>query len=957
MGTPARPGGNPLQALRGGITASLASFLALLLMAQHGQLRWGVPIGAFFIGVAAFGVLDLLGSFDDPDDRVAHSTTIREMGKSLAAFVAVLLVFLASLSFASAGVLLNQSTWGVVITIEFIAAVAQLFALGHSLGIYATDETDKARPLWERHGFWVIALGAGLLIPFMGNYSLWDPWETHYGEVAREMLARDDWISLWWAQDGWFWSKPVLDMWMQAIAMATLGIHYQPDKMLIGAGTQPIWHPEWAVRAPVVLLTLLGSYLLYKGASKSVGRRAAFLGSLVLATMPDWYMIAHQTMTDMPCVAALTGCLGLVLLGLRTPSDSIVRVYEVNIGSRRLRLSGWHLTFGALLVCALPQVLYLVSRNCEFLWTAGGAHGFRWHWDEFKSGSGGGNCGLPGNEDCHTTLPAMIPHSAGGSPDSIGAMAWRAFGAFEPAVQAALWIALATWLFAMNWGERRAQRLYYLGAWFFAAIATLGKGPEGVVLPIAATFGYLAFSHPNDDFLARIRRMGRELARFEIVGGLVVLLVVAMPWYVAMYVRHGPPFTDRLIFHDMFNRAFHHVHDTNEGDDTSIRFYLWQLGYALFPWTGLAPVGLMWWMRRSDTAEQRSRADASLLFFAWFLFAFALFTYMGTKFHHYILPGVPPLAMLIGLVLDDMLGDLPLPRGRVLARYAVALLAGVALLLVGVSLTQPGSWLGSKSDGVLTGPAIGIAIPVLVLGAGLVVLAVWTARAFGKAQSATMTSEQDHSSRMMAACAISAALLLVLVGRDLIIKPENADQPGAIRLLHLFTYNYRRPWPDSLDFSAALVGFTVVAIIVTLALGVQRVRRHAVAAACALGIVWGVWGLDVYLVKAAPHWGQHEAIAAYYADRSSPDELLVAYQMNWKGENFYTGNHVPAFVSTGATFTNWLKKKKDEGAKVMYFITEHGRISGLRSEVAAKSYREITDKNLCNKFVVVRAEL
>jgi hypothetical protein len=121
--------------------------------------------------------------------------------------------------------------------------------------------------------------------------------------------------------------------------------------------------------------------------------------------------------------------------------------------------------------------------------------------------------------------------------------------------------------------------------------------------------------------------------------------------------------------------------------------------------------------------------------------------------------------------------------------------------------------------------------------------------------------------------------------------------------------------------------------------------------------VWGVWGLDVYMEETAQHWGQHEMIAAYYADRQSPDQILVAYQMNWKGENFYTGNHVPAFVSTGSTFTTWLKKKKDEGAKVMYFITEHGRISGLKSEVAAKSYREVTDKVLCNKFILVRAEL
>jgi hypothetical protein len=79
--------------------------------------------------------------------------------------------------------------------------------------------------------------------------------------------------------------------------------------------------------------------------------------------------------------------------------------------------------------------------------------------------------------------------------------------------------------------------------------------------------------------------------------------------------------------------------------------------------------------------------------------------------------------------------------------------------------------------------------------------------------------------------------------------------------------------------------------------------------------------------------------------------------MNWKGENIYTGNRIPAFVSSGQTFQTWLKQQKEKGAKVMYFVTEHSRTGGLRSEVGAKSYKELTDKALCNKFVLVRAEL
>ena len=192
-------------------------------------------------------------------------------------------------------------------------------------------------------------------------------------------------------------------------------------------------HPEWAVRTPVVLLTIVAMYLLYKGAAKTFGRRAALLGSLVLATMPDWYFLAHQTMTDMPFVAPMTACMGLVMLGLRTPETLETRAYEVKAGKLRFRLTAWHLVFGAILVCVVPQILYLLSRNLEFLWRPG-AHGFHPHWDEFRSGSGGGNCGLPGNEDCRITQPASIPHAIAAEPRRVRrrALAPRS-AAFEPA--------------------------------------------------------------------------------------------------------------------------------------------------------------------------------------------------------------------------------------------------------------------------------------------------------------------------------------------------------------------------------------------------------------------------------------------------------------------------------------------------------------------------------------------
>ena len=42
----------------------------------------------------------------------------------------------------------------------------------------------------------VILFGLLLYMPLAGTYGLWDPWETHYSEVARQMTYRGDFISL-----------------------------------------------------------------------------------------------------------------------------------------------------------------------------------------------------------------------------------------------------------------------------------------------------------------------------------------------------------------------------------------------------------------------------------------------------------------------------------------------------------------------------------------------------------------------------------------------------------------------------------------------------------------------------------------------------------------------------------------------------------------------------------------
>jgi 4-amino-4-deoxy-L-arabinose transferase-like glycosyltransferase len=756
--------------------------------------------------------------------------TARAMATPLAAALGSLLLFTLSLSVAARG-LVPPWLGGAAITGSYVAAVAAIFHASRSFGLLADEGAGLSRPLLRRHGFWLVALAGALYLPTLGLPSLWDPWESHYGEVSREILVRSDWISLWWAHEGFFYSKPVLLFWLQAIAMAVTGVRVAPGHVLDGGA-----HPEWVIRMPNALLAVLGLYLLYRGAAKAFGRRAAMLGALVLTTCPFWVFMAHQATTDMTYVGPMTGSFGLLLCGLYTPADEQARTYEVRIGSRILRLSAWHLVLGAIVACAVPQALYLLSRNVDVLLTGSGPHGFRWHADYFMSGSGGGNCGEPGNSPCTTASPA--------------------FG-LPPFAQGLAWLLGTVTLLKLQWKERRAQRLYYLGAWLFAAIATLAKGPAGLGLPALAALGTVAAT-----------RRWRLLLDAEIVSALLIVAVVALPWYVAAYVRHGAAFSDELLFHDMVNRAFSHVHDTNEGEDTSFIYYATQLGYGLFPWVGLAPLGLVAWMRRDDR-EPSTWADGAILLFLWFLVAFALFSFMGTKFHHYIFPAVPPVAMLIGLALDSVF---------------------------------------------------------------------------------------ERGSHLLGAAAAAGALLVGLVTRDLVTRSPG-EHDGAIHFAQLFSYQYHRPWPAMLDFGTTLAIFGGAAAVLLLLASAQRLRRPAIAATFVLAALLAVWCGDVYLMKTGRHWGQGDVIRAYYASRASEAEPLVAYQMNWKGENFYTGNRVPAFKSSGAPFVQWLREQRERGTKVMFFVVEHSRVSALEGEAQAHAWRAITTRDDSHQFVLMRAEL
>jgi 4-amino-4-deoxy-L-arabinose transferase-like glycosyltransferase len=754
-------------------------------------------------------------------------------------------------------------------------------------------------PALRRPGLLVMVVICALYLPLLGTTSLWDPWETHYAEVAREILARNDWISLWWAQDKWFWSKPVLLFWMEALTMGFLGVDFLPD-------ANPA-HPEWALRIPALVMALAALGTIHATIRRYFGPRAGALAALVVATMPQFFFISHQAITDVPLVAGVVIACCCLLLAMHEESGREATVFQVG----RHKVSFQHAVLFAIVLLVLPQAVYLISRN--FSWVE--SYGLVAHPDRFLYGSAG-NLDIPGNPSPRDQTPRVA---------GIGG---------QPFVQGILWLAMLCGLAMIIRKERHARPLLMYAFYFSCAVAFMAKGLLGLAIPGAAALFYLIAS-------GRWPLLGN--GELRVSTGVLIITAVSLPWYLAMVVRHGPAFTNRLLIHDHINRLATGVH----GDQGTVEYFLSQIGYAMFPWIALIPAALMVGFGIRSGAERDARHQTVLFLAMWLLSSFVLFSAMVTKYHHYILPAIIPAGILVGIALDAWWGPKRMAATVLAAGAGLCLIAGFA-------------WLAGDPRGVLPAGAPQVedwvlrqaqpmrAWALISLGAVLAVLARWD---LAKAETKLAPSTWSVS---LGVALLLGACVVAFVGRDL-SWATSARPQGNERLIHLFVYNYGRLWPEHLDYRAIVVGFAIAAGVTTAAAAFRYWRPVATRSLVSVAVVFCAWGLNIYMVDLSDHWGVRSLAQRYYADRESPDEPLVAWQMNWKGENFYTGNRVYVFAETdNKRIREWLEQ--NEGRRV-YFVLEHKRLAKFKKLVPGREIHELSTKRDNNKFLLVELEI
>ncbi len=116
--------------------------------------------------------------------------------------------------------------------------------------------------------------------------------EARYGEMARKMLEKNDWVTLWHDYGVPFLAKPPLYAWLSAASMGLFGV------------------TEFAVRLPSLLLSIGMLALVGYTALRRNGKDGALVAMLVLAGCPGFFVAAGTVMTD----PSLVFCVTLTLL-------------------------------------------------------------------------------------------------------------------------------------------------------------------------------------------------------------------------------------------------------------------------------------------------------------------------------------------------------------------------------------------------------------------------------------------------------------------------------------------------------------------------------------------------------------------------------------------------------------------------------------------------------------------
>lgn len=222
-----------------------------------------------------------------------------------------------------------------------------------------------------------------------------------------------------------------------------------------------------------------------------------------------------------------------------------------------------------------------------------------------------------------------------------------------------------------NTGHELLPRSVWSAIPMYAAmgLAVLAKGPVGALLP-CAIIGMLQLVTMRREDLAvgllqpavgprwlrpltvtlqvlRPSRIVKAALGMKLVVGLLIILAVASPWYIAVGLQTNGAWLRGFLGDHNVRRFL----EPRERHDGPFFYYLFVVLAGIFPWTGFLPLTV--WRFRTQSAKGNAWQDSDRFLMCWSLVWLAFFSLASTKLPNYVLPIYPALALMIGRYLHE----------------------------------------------------------------------------------------------------------------------------------------------------------------------------------------------------------------------------------------------------------------------------------------------------------------
>ncbi|NCA69985.1 MAG: glycosyltransferase family 39 protein [Sphingobacteriia bacterium] len=191
-----------------------------------------------------------------------------------------------------------------------------------------------------------------------------------------------------------------------------------------------------------------------------------------------------------------------------------------------------------------------------------------------------------------------------------------------------LFIALTFFEIYRYWREpdpEHGQRLV-LRAYLWMALGFLTKGPVAIFFPVIVSLL----------FFWSERALARWAGALFAPRGWLVFLVVALPWYVAVYLDDGAGFFRGFFMEHNVGRFGEPMH----GHSGFPGYYLVMLPIILLPFSG-------WLLRLLPDLRAAWSDPLERFLWIWFATVLVFFSFSGTQLPHYLLYGATPLFILM----------------------------------------------------------------------------------------------------------------------------------------------------------------------------------------------------------------------------------------------------------------------------------------------------------------------